>query len=74
MDGIVHVMLPKIKRYLIVVALLQANYDTRFCGLCPNAQSRIKDSLQSTNQCATAEPDKRLLCWDENHCQTGRYY
>ncbi|XP_026738926.1 insulin-like receptor isoform X2 [Trichoplusia ni] len=46
--------------------IIRKNYDTRLCGLCPNAQSRLKDHRQSH-----CPPDAygRLLCWDDKHCQ-----
>lgn len=69
---IVYLYLPKIRRYLIYVVSLQSNYDTRFCGLCPNANNRVEENQQSRDQCPTTN-NKRLLCWDENNCQKGMY-
>ncbi|KAG6450517.1 hypothetical protein O3G_MSEX006612 [Manduca sexta] len=48
--------------------IIRSNYDTRLCGLCPNAQSRIEDHRQSQQQCPTDSKGK-LLCWDDKHCQ-----
>ncbi|XP_049691896.1 insulin-like receptor isoform X1 [Helicoverpa armigera] len=48
--------------------VIRMNYDTRLCGLCPNAQSRVEDHRQSHLQCPSDEND-RLLCWDDKHCQ-----
>ncbi|KAJ0182393.1 hypothetical protein K1T71_001762 [Dendrolimus kikuchii] len=48
--------------------LIRSNYDTRLCGLCPNAQSRIRDHRLSQLQCP-ADKNGRLLCWDDKHCQ-----
>ncbi|XP_038207553.1 insulin-like growth factor 1 receptor isoform X1 [Zerene cesonia] len=47
--------------------IIGSNYDTRLCGLCPHAQSRMKDR-QDHMQCP-ADSSGRLLCWDENNCQ-----
>ncbi|XP_049874642.1 insulin-like peptide receptor isoform X2 [Pectinophora gossypiella] len=47
--------------------MIRSNYDTRLCGLCPNAQSRLEDHRQ-TKQCP-ADTAGRLLCWDDKHCQ-----
>ncbi|CAG4978004.1 unnamed protein product [Parnassius apollo] len=48
--------------------LIRSNYDTRLCGLCPNAQSRMEDHRQQHLQCP-ADTSGRLLCWDDKHCQ-----
>lgn len=49
--------------------IVRSNYDTRLCGLCPNAQSRVEeDHRQSLPQCP-ADTKGKLLCWDEKHCQ-----
>ncbi|XP_050666756.1 insulin-like receptor [Leptidea sinapis] len=48
--------------------IIRANYDTRLCGLCPNAQSRMEDHRQLHLQCP-ADSSGRLLCWDDRHCQ-----
>ncbi|CAH0727470.1 unnamed protein product, partial [Brenthis ino] len=47
--------------------IIRSNYDTRLCGLCPNAQSRMEDQKQSM-QCPV-DFMRRLLCWDDKHCQ-----
>ncbi|KAL0901343.1 hypothetical protein ABMA27_006622 [Loxostege sticticalis] len=47
---------------------IKSNYDTRLCGLCPNAHSRMEDHKQSQKQCP-ADATGRLLCWDDKHCQ-----
>ncbi|KAI5644933.1 protein tyrosine kinase domain-containing protein [Phthorimaea operculella] len=47
--------------------MIRANYDTRLCGLCPDAQGRLQDHRQ-TRQCP-ADSQGRLLCWDDKHCQ-----
>ncbi|XP_073957098.1 LOW QUALITY PROTEIN: insulin-like receptor [Choristoneura fumiferana] len=48
--------------------IIKSNYDTRLCGLCPNAQGRMDDHRQSHFQCP-ADASGRLLCWDDKHCQ-----
>ncbi|XP_045527669.1 insulin-like receptor isoform X1 [Pieris brassicae] len=48
--------------------IIRSNYDTRLCGLCPNAQSRLEDHRQQHLQCP-ADPSGHLLCWDEKYCQ-----
>ncbi|KAJ8735724.1 hypothetical protein PYW07_007344 [Mythimna separata] len=48
--------------------VIRMNYDTRLCGLCPNAQSRVQDHRLSHLQCPSDAND-RLLCWDDKHCQ-----
>lgn len=48
--------------------VIRSNYDTRLCGLCPNAQSRMEDHRQLHLQCP-ADFMGRLLCWDDKHCQ-----
>ncbi|XP_052740241.1 insulin receptor isoform X1 [Bicyclus anynana] len=48
--------------------IIRSNYDTRLCGLCPNAQSRMKDLKKNDFQCP-ADFMGRLLCWDDKHCQ-----
>ncbi|XP_045769194.1 insulin receptor-like isoform X2 [Maniola jurtina] len=48
--------------------IIRSNYDTRLCGLCPNAQSRMEDHRQIQFQCP-ADFTGRLLCWDDKHCQ-----
>ncbi|XP_046978161.1 insulin receptor-like [Vanessa cardui] len=48
--------------------IIKSNYDTRLCGLCPNAQSRMEDHRQLHLQCP-ADFTGRLLCWDDKHCQ-----
>ncbi|CAK1540177.1 unnamed protein product [Leptosia nina] len=48
--------------------IIRSNYDTRLCGLCPNAQSRVEDHRQQHLQCP-ADSSGRLLCWDDKHCQ-----
>ncbi|XP_061385952.1 insulin-like receptor isoform X3 [Danaus plexippus] len=48
--------------------IIRSNYDTRLCGLCPNAQSRMDDHRQHRLQCPS-DFTGRLLCWDEKHCQ-----
>lgn len=53
---------------IINLFYLQSNYDTRLCGLCPNAQSRMEDHRQQHLQCP-ADSSGRLLCWDDRHCQ-----
>ncbi|XP_022822155.1 insulin-like receptor isoform X1 [Spodoptera litura] len=51
------------------VNIIRLNYDTRLCGLCPYAQSRVDgDHRQSHAQCPT-DGSGRLLCWDDKHCQ-----
>lgn len=48
--------------------LIRSNYDTRLCGLCPNAQGRVEDHRPSQLQCP-ADKNGKLLCWDDRHCQ-----
>lgn len=47
--------------------VIKSNYDTRLCGLCPYAQSRVEDHRR-TQQCP-ADQYGRLLCWDDENCQ-----
>ncbi|CAH2236371.1 jg10751 [Pararge aegeria aegeria] len=48
--------------------IIRSNYDTRLCGLCPNAQSRMTDHKQGQFQCPS-DFMGRLMCWDDKHCQ-----
>lgn len=48
--------------------LFQNNYDTRLCGLCPYAGSRIEERRSSHKQCP-ADSSGRLLCWNDRDCQ-----
>nr|ATU31392.1 insulin receptor [Maruca vitrata] len=48
---------------------IKSNYDSRLCGLCPNASSRTIGNKQILEQCP-ADSAHRLLCWDDKHCQT----
>ncbi|CAB3240968.1 unnamed protein product [Arctia plantaginis] len=52
------------------VNIIRLNYDTRLCGLCPNAQSRVGSGLVEDRrlQCPS-DASGRLLCWNDKHCQ-----
>ncbi|XP_041975458.1 insulin-like receptor isoform X2 [Aricia agestis] len=52
-------------------SIISANYDTRLCGLCPHAQSRMEDHspLPAGVERCPADSTGRLLCWDDKHCQ-----
>nr|UVI03456.1 insulin receptor [Grapholita molesta] len=47
--------------------VIKGNYDTRLCGLCPNAQGRDRDTRHGMS--CPADDSGRLLCWNEKHCQ-----
>ncbi|XP_063395481.1 insulin receptor-like [Cydia fagiglandana] len=47
--------------------VIKGNYDSRLCGLCPDAQGRDRDPRHSGS--CPADDSGRLLCWNEKHCQ-----
>ncbi|XP_075974749.1 insulin-like receptor [Anticarsia gemmatalis] len=49
--------------------IIRLNYDTRLCGLCLNAQSRIEEDRRLSKSPCRPDANGRLLCWDDKHCQ-----
>ncbi|CAG9135656.1 unnamed protein product [Plutella xylostella] len=47
--------------------IIRNNYDTRLCGLCPEADGRTEE--RRGPRACPADAAGRLLCWDDKHCQ-----